>query len=174
MASEEDHTVYGEEDLDEDDDEESEEEDLTLTNPPDEDDEDVDDEEDSTSSSNLAAGDLPPTASEVTIAVAGVPNGEPTQGVADSLPDPKRQRIEDVSIAIVVEEKKPLALDESRRLFQRLWTDEDEIELLQGFLDYTRSEGRTIRRTIMIRRRSTTRSRVSYSSILTRISWWRS
>ncbi|GFP85759.1 mediator-associated protein 1 [Phtheirospermum japonicum] len=27
--------------------------------------------------------------------------------------------------------------DESRKLFQRLWTDEDEIELLQGFLDYT-------------------------------------
>ncbi|KAA8536957.1 hypothetical protein F0562_029435 [Nyssa sinensis] len=144
MASEEDHTVYGEEDLDEDDDEESEEEDLTLTNPPqddEEDDDDVDDEEDSTSSSNLAASGLHPTAGEVTIAVAGVPNGEPTQGIADSLPDPKRQRIEDVSIATVVEEKKPLALDESRKLFQRLWTDEDEIELLQGFLDYTTQRG---------------------------------
>ncbi|MBA0843588.1 hypothetical protein Goarm_000762, partial [Gossypium armourianum] len=30
--------------------------------------------------------------------------------------------------------------DESRRLFQRLWTDEDEIELLKGFLDYTTSK----------------------------------
>ncbi|XP_010548762.1 PREDICTED: probable transcription factor At3g04930 [Tarenaya hassleriana] len=28
------------------------------------------------------------------------------------------------------------ALDDSRRLFQRLWTDEDEIELLRGFLEY--------------------------------------
>ncbi|ESQ49587.1 hypothetical protein EUTSA_v10020724mg [Eutrema salsugineum] len=28
------------------------------------------------------------------------------------------------------------AIDDSRRLFQRLWTDEDEIELLRGFLDY--------------------------------------
>ncbi|CAN7051843.1 unnamed protein product [Brassica oleracea var. botrytis] len=27
-------------------------------------------------------------------------------------------------------------IDDSRRLFQRLWTDEDEIELLRGFLDY--------------------------------------
>ncbi|KAE9615992.1 hypothetical protein Lal_00017586 [Lupinus albus] len=38
-----------------------------------------------------------------------------------------------------VEDKKPI--DDSRRLFQRLWTDEDEIELLQGFLDYTSQRG---------------------------------
>ncbi|XP_010524902.1 PREDICTED: probable transcription factor At3g04930 [Tarenaya hassleriana] len=31
------------------------------------------------------------------------------------------------------------ALDDSRRLFQRLWTDEDEIELLRGFLVYMTS-----------------------------------
>ncbi|RVW27447.1 putative transcription factor [Vitis vinifera] len=37
------------------------------------------------------------------------------------------------------EEKKPF--DESRRLFQRLWTDEDEIELLQGFLEYSAQRG---------------------------------
>ncbi|KAL0744393.1 hypothetical protein Bca4012_085906 [Brassica carinata] len=30
----------------------------------------------------------------------------------------------------------PQPIDDSRRLFQRLWTDEDEIELLRGFLDY--------------------------------------
>ncbi|KFK26458.1 hypothetical protein AALP_AA8G251800 [Arabis alpina] len=30
-------------------------------------------------------------------------------------------------------------IDDSRRLFQRLWTDEDEIELLRGFLDYMSS-----------------------------------
>ncbi|KAI3448656.1 hypothetical protein Pfo_005321 [Paulownia fortunei] len=33
--------------------------------------------------------------------------------------------------------KKAVQPDESRKLFQRLWTDEDEIELLQGFFDYT-------------------------------------
>uniref|UniRef100_A0A1D1YFB2 Glabrous enhancer-binding protein-like DBD domain-containing protein n=1 Tax=Anthurium amnicola TaxID=1678845 RepID=A0A1D1YFB2_9ARAE len=38
----------------------------------------------------------------------------------------------------LAEEKKPLAvLEDSRRLFQRLFTDEDEIAILQGFLDFT-------------------------------------
>ncbi|KAF5739525.1 hypothetical protein HS088_TW12G00731 [Tripterygium wilfordii] len=32
-------------------------------------------------------------------------------------------------------------MDDSRRLFQRLWTDEDEIELLQGFLEYAVQRG---------------------------------
>ncbi|KAK9691786.1 hypothetical protein RND81_09G220300 [Saponaria officinalis] len=36
-------------------------------------------------------------------------------------------------------ERKPI--DDSRRLFQRLWTDEDEIELLRGFLEYTAARG---------------------------------
>ncbi|KAI3968660.1 hypothetical protein MKX01_028810 [Papaver californicum] len=31
--------------------------------------------------------------------------------------------------------------DESRKLFQRLWTDEDEIGLLQGFLDFNTQRG---------------------------------
>ncbi|KAM7511752.1 hypothetical protein LguiB_010627 [Lonicera macranthoides] len=149
MASEEDHTVYGEEDLDEEEDEdESEEEDLNLTNhppPEDDDDDDVDVDDDSTSSSNVAAGD----GNKVTIAVAGAgANGQAmtTQSrlaVCATVPDPKH-RIEEVSpiTATVVEEKKPLAaLDESRRLFQRLWTDEDEILLLQGFLDYNNQRG---------------------------------
>ncbi|XP_077240529.1 putative transcription factor At5g28040 [Tasmannia lanceolata] len=33
--------------------------------------------------------------------------------------------------------KRQKTVDESRRIFQRLWTDEDELGLLQGFLDYT-------------------------------------
>jgi hypothetical protein len=41
---------------------------------------------------------------------------------------------------IVIGERKPI-LDDSRRLFQRIWTDEDEIEILQGFLDYTTQRG---------------------------------
>ncbi|CAN6714887.1 unnamed protein product [Malus baccata var. baccata] len=51
--------------------------------------------------------------------------------------DPKRHP----ALSSQPEEKKPAALDDSRRLFQRLWTDEDEIELLQGFLDYTTQRG---------------------------------
>ncbi|KAF9595203.1 hypothetical protein IFM89_037789 [Coptis chinensis] len=43
------------------------------------------------------------------------------------------------------QEKKPTIpatpFDDSRRLFQRLWTDEDEIGLLQGFLEYTSQRG---------------------------------
>ncbi|KAL6977491.1 hypothetical protein U1Q18_026290 [Sarracenia purpurea var. burkii] len=39
--------------------------------------------------------------------------------VVDFLPDPKRYRIENITIAAAVEEKMPLAsLDESRHLFQ--------------------------------------------------------
>ncbi|KAA8538064.1 hypothetical protein F0562_027356 [Nyssa sinensis] len=53
-----------------------------------------------------------------------VPNSDPTQGNVDLLLDLKRQRIEDISIATVVEEKKSLALDKSQTLFQQLWTDE--------------------------------------------------
>ncbi|KAG6524567.1 probable transcription factor At5g28040 [Zingiber officinale] len=33
--------------------------------------------------------------------------------------------------------------DESRRLFQRLWTDEEEIKILQGFLQFTSKRGTT-------------------------------
>lgn len=58
---------------------------------------------------------------------APVPSNPPpsystSAALAPSFPDHKRQRI---------------SIEDSRRLFQRLWTDEDEILLLQGFLDYT-------------------------------------
>ncbi|KAA8538074.1 hypothetical protein F0562_027679 [Nyssa sinensis] len=61
------------------------------------------------------------------------PNSDPTQGIVDLPLDLKRQRIEDISIATVAEEKKLLALDKSQTLFQQLWTDENEIKLLQEF-----------------------------------------
>ncbi|KAL8499753.1 hypothetical protein ACS0TY_019645 [Phlomoides rotata] len=83
----------------------------------DDDDESSDHEDDDSASSALVPVDRtppPPPTSQVTIAVPG-------------LPDPLLKPENTVA-------KK---LDESRKLFQRLWTDEDEIELLQGFLDYT-------------------------------------
>ncbi|ESQ32291.1 hypothetical protein EUTSA_v10005455mg [Eutrema salsugineum] len=46
--------------------------------------------------------------------------------------DPKWHRMTEI-----VHQRPPI--DDSRRLFQRLWTDEDEIELLRGFLDYITS-----------------------------------
>ncbi|MCL7048576.1 hypothetical protein MKW94_002715 [Papaver nudicaule] len=56
-------------------------------------------------------------------------------------PDMKRQKVEEpvtpLAMTTASEERKPLSIDESsRKLFQRLWTDEDEIGLLQGFLEY--------------------------------------
>ncbi|EHA8588425.1 mediator-associated protein 1-like [Cocos nucifera] len=55
-------------------------------------------------------------------------------------PDGKRQRI-----SPLVEERKPpaVAYDESRRIFQKLWTDADEITILQGFLEFTSQRGTT-------------------------------
>ncbi|KAK3163586.1 hypothetical protein QOZ80_1AG0005620 [Eleusine coracana subsp. coracana] len=37
----------------------------------------------------------------------------------------------------------PFATDDSRRLFQRLWTDEEELLILRGFLDFTARRGTT-------------------------------
>ncbi|CAJ1961024.1 unnamed protein product [Sphenostylis stenocarpa] len=133
MASHQHDAVFREEDIEDDDDESQEDEEF-------EEDDDVlvaEDEENEPS---------PSTALAVTVAVPGsaVPNGgaaplttstATTIVVVGDSSDPKRRRVEPI------EEKKPLPLDDSRRLFQRLWTDEDEIELLQGFLDYTAQRG---------------------------------
>ncbi|KAH7571950.1 hypothetical protein JRO89_XS04G0172500 [Xanthoceras sorbifolium] len=151
MASEQHDTVFPEEDQELEDDEESSEEDDLEENEdvlPEE--EEEDDDEDLNSNSvtpapaitvafsstsavavTASAASTAASASAVTVAVP------PSAGCEE--PDPKRQRVS------VLEEKKPLPqqLDESRRLFQRLWTDEDEIELLQGFLDYTSQRGNT-------------------------------
>ncbi|KAK4476693.1 hypothetical protein RD792_015853 [Penstemon davidsonii] len=88
----------------------------------------LDDDEDDESEDDSAADFLTPSsgaAAQVTIAVPGV---------ADL--HLKQQQPENIVVA-----KKPAQPDESRKLFQRLWNDEDEIELLQGFLDYTSQRG---------------------------------
>ncbi|CAA6668873.1 unnamed protein product [Spirodela intermedia] len=68
-------------------------------------------------------------------------------GGFDTPPDRKRQRTEPGSELVgegAAAEKKPLAiLEDSRRLFQRLFTDEDEIAILQGFLDFTSQRSAT-------------------------------
>ncbi|THU61736.1 hypothetical protein C4D60_Mb07t26450 [Musa balbisiana] len=51
-----------------------------------------------------------------------------------------------VSVATASEERRSLAVvsfDESRRLFQRIWTDEEEIKILQRFLGFTSRRGTT-------------------------------
>ncbi|KAL8193941.1 hypothetical protein R6Q57_026183 [Mikania cordata] len=128
MGSQEDdhaNTIYDEDD-------DSEDEDLTLRNPnADEDDVDlIDDEEDDDSMSSGAG--------EATVAVAGVPGAvstvtaTPPAAITGAISISPVQRSD-----IILEHRKIVPLDDSRRLFQRLWTDEDEIELLRGFLDYT-------------------------------------
>lgn len=93
----------------------------------DDDDESFDHYDDDSASSAPVAVDRPPppvSAAQVTIAVPG-------------LPDPHHQQLIQPEIAVAAKKPPPPPPDESRKLFQRLWTDEDEIELLQGFLDYT-------------------------------------
>nr|GMD43647.1 probable transcription factor At3g04930 [Ipomoea batatas] len=151
MASDQHHTVYNDEDLEADDDEESLDRPPTVLDEEDDDEEDV--EDDSTSSSNLAAPDplrpvppppaaVMPSSADVTIAVASVR--------ADPIQLNSKRHLDNITVSAaattvaVVEDKKPsAAFDDSRKLFQRLWTDEDEIELLQGFLEYTAQRGAT-------------------------------
>ncbi|XP_074323966.1 putative transcription factor At5g28040 [Apium graveolens] len=90
-----------------------------------EDDHDNDVDDDSTSSAD------PPPPSAVTVAIAGV----------ITPPQPK-QTPQSPPLTVNAERKAlPLPIEESRKLFQRLWTDEDEIELLKGFLDYNLHRG---------------------------------
>nr|XP_043632402.1 probable transcription factor At3g04930 [Erigeron canadensis] len=109
-----DHNPSGEEEAEED-------EDVDLI--------DDDDDNDSTSSSAAAA---------VTIAVPGTTSTPPAtiSTPVNVSPLPRSDVVLDHQQNNLITNKRAVPLDESRRLFQRLWTDEDEIELLQGFLEY--------------------------------------
>ncbi|KAK8542344.1 hypothetical protein V6N12_014944 [Hibiscus sabdariffa] len=144
MASEQYGAVFEESHSQDDDEEPSSSGNDDVLNGHDEEDEELLEEEEDFNSPSL----LPqPIAAVVSSAsVPAVPLAVPSSTVVtvasvptdESTPDSKRQRIDSV-----VSEKKPpppQPFDESRRLFQRLWTDEDEIELLKGFLDYTASK----------------------------------
>eukprot|EP00262_Sarcandra_glabra_P016485 TRINITY_DN5396_c0_g1_i1.p1 TRINITY_DN5396_c0_g1~~TRINITY_DN5396_c0_g1_i1.p1 ORF type:complete len:412 (-),score=69.59 TRINITY_DN5396_c0_g1_i1:193-1374(-) len=140
----EDPNLYGEdddvEDVDDDvdeseeDDEEDEEEEGTRRQDLEEDLNSGSPSTSSSSETNNNADPNPVTADSKPAIAAENGTFETPPSVAISFPDVKRQRIS------TVDDKKPTpvaASDDSRRLFQRLWTDEDEIGLLQGFLDYT-------------------------------------
>ncbi|KAL9248047.1 hypothetical protein vseg_021410 [Gypsophila vaccaria] len=93
----------------------------------DEDDLDEDDVVSSQSYSDAADDDDDPSISSDDAAVTVALTPPPPSSAAAS------------AAAAPVVERKPI--DDSRRLFQRLWTDEDEIELLRGFLEYTTARG---------------------------------
>jgi len=131
MASQQHDTVFPEEDIDDEEDEfheyeEDEEDDDVL----------VDDEE-----NDLPSASASISVPSVTVAVPGGGLRPPiltptaTTIIFSDSTDSKRQRLDQI------EEKKPPLVEDSRKLFQRLWTDEDEMELLQGFLDYTTQRG---------------------------------
>lgn len=127
--------VFPDEDLEDDeeslDDEDDDEEEEELNDDP------------SPSTSSAGAVPVPSVSATVTVATPAVSVVPPPSIVSISSADLIRQRLETATAEPLTlqGEKKPL--DESRKLFQRLWTDEDEIELLQGFLDYTMQRGTT-------------------------------
>ncbi|KAK1410709.1 hypothetical protein QVD17_37248 [Tagetes erecta] len=129
VSQQDDHITTTVFDVEEDNSDDSDDEDLTLRNQNEDNDVDLIDEEEEDESTSSGVND-------VTIAVAGVTaTATPTvTGTVSSVtvsPIPRSD--------IVLEQqqqRKIVPVDESRRLFQRLWTDEDEIELLQGFLEY--------------------------------------
>ncbi|CAO2833031.1 unnamed protein product [Amaranthus hypochondriacus] len=135
MASEEDRPIYT---FDDDGDDDDDSEPLNGAVP----DDDIHVDSESSSGDYTIAGHSSavtiaiPSSSSISVAVPPPVNS--SNAVTIALPDPKR---EISGFPMVNPEKKPI--DDSRRLFQRLWTDEDEIELLNGFLEYTSSRGTT-------------------------------
>uniref|UniRef100_A0A7N0TJ11 Glabrous enhancer-binding protein-like DBD domain-containing protein n=1 Tax=Kalanchoe fedtschenkoi TaxID=63787 RepID=A0A7N0TJ11_KALFE len=136
-------------DDDEETDEEEEEEDdgegelERNNNVMEEEEEDVDVEEvDRTIS--LSSLNSDPTRS-VTIAVPApdIPVAEAAAEIASESTAKRLRILEDEPIGELqrVNPNPPPSDDQARKLFQRLWTDEDEIGLLQGFLDHSTQRG---------------------------------
>ncbi|KAL8166407.1 hypothetical protein V2J09_007906 [Rumex salicifolius] len=150
MASEEDRiTIYNEDDDDEplNDVVLDDGEDLVLG------DRDADDSSDSdtNSTSSAAIRAVPLSSSSVSIAVLP-PSSSVSINGSDLRPPVTPALSAAAATAVVVmsspnaaatttpvSERKPV--EDSRKLFQRLWTDEDEIEILQGFLEYNTQRG---------------------------------
>jgi hypothetical protein len=151
MAAEQDDTVF-DQDLevdDEDDDDQSSqsqnddlEDDLEIEN-----DDTLPENDDVLSEELLEDDDTSTSAAVTTASISAVTTASipavttttitTTMVATDSTLDAsKRQRVSPETTVLSQDSKKP-QFDDTRRLFQRLWTDEDEIELLQGFLEYT-------------------------------------
>ncbi|AES61283.2 putative transcription factor GeBP family [Medicago truncatula] len=63
------------------------------------------------------------TAAVPTSVILALPHASASATTIDGSPEPKREPMEEKT-------------SDSRKLFQRIWTEEDEITILQGFLDY--------------------------------------
>ncbi|KAK6915465.1 GLABROUS1 enhancer-binding protein family [Dillenia turbinata] len=153
MASREHQNAFNEESLDDDDSEEDHHQNEVVVDDDDleeEDEIDIDDDDD-IEEEDVVTFTSPPNT--VTVTLPAIPNGVASIS-SDVVSDPPPPQQPQPMLVVAgsssapdlsgqkTEERKPLPLaDESRRLFQRLWTDEDEIELLQGFLNYTTQRG---------------------------------
>ncbi|CAL1382082.1 unnamed protein product [Linum trigynum] len=151
MSAEHDDAVF-DHDLDDDDESsQSQDDDDDLENDGvlvvEEDEEDLNSVPSPSTPSPATASSLPiavPSASIVTLAAA--PNGsvDPHKLIPSAAVLPEEAKRQRLTLVPVFEEQRkptPQPLDKSRQLFQRLWTDEDEIELLQGFFEYTNQRG---------------------------------
>ncbi|KAF6172257.1 hypothetical protein GIB67_024879 [Kingdonia uniflora] len=122
-----------------------EEEDLSIDSPLESEEEEEEEDEDLDSDSSDSNPNKYSVVDDTLTPINPIPITSVTLTPPIETPDPKRQRIEQTLTPTTITHIKPspspsATIDESRRLFQRLWTDEDEIGLLQGFLDYTRSK----------------------------------
>ncbi|KAJ1283085.1 hypothetical protein BS78_03G101500 [Paspalum vaginatum] len=82
------------------------------------------------SNSDLANPQGPPPLTDATSAPPPPPAPEPTGAVPPPPPQPQGAGA-------------AASAEDSRRLFQRLWTDEEELLILRGFLDFTARRGTT-------------------------------
>jgi hypothetical protein len=117
----------------------NEENDVVLT--------DAEDDE-SISNPNIPVGIAVTDASATTVTIAlpaakaPISNPPITTTTTTMIGNSKRRRFKNENDAWAMQdEKKPV--DDSRRQFHRRWTNEDEIELLRGFLEYTTQRGTT-------------------------------
>ncbi|KAJ6810179.1 putative transcription factor [Iris pallida] len=113
----------------------------------DDDEDDLDDTEDSDMDDYEEDDDVampaPPTPSHASATVVAdpAPSANPNPN-----PNPSQPKAEEKTPPVTPPARVPApasSLDDSRKLFQRLWTDDDEIKILKGFLEFTSSRGTT-------------------------------
>ncbi|OWM63002.1 probable transcription factor At3g04930 [Punica granatum] len=107
----------------------------------DEDDDDVLDEDDANSASTSSSLPTATPVAPISSVTVAVPSSSLVLNGADPLPTSSIPSSSASAPVAVIATPVPLRMEttppDSRKLFQRLWTDEDEIELLQGFLEFT-------------------------------------
>ncbi|KAJ0980519.1 hypothetical protein J5N97_008774 [Dioscorea zingiberensis] len=97
----------------------------------------ADDDSDSDDESYGPSPDPPPL-----VVLPTNPNPNPNGDLQNLSPDRKHRRLSDLD-GFEASAPVPSSFDDSRRLFQRLFSDEDEITILKGFLEFVSQRGTT-------------------------------